>query len=174
MQSIPLDREAEYATKLLFVAEKYAIMYLLGRATGLRISEILSIRVKDYNKTLKVYQSKTKKTKIAEIPPKLHDTITEYIKRNHLKAKHALIPSVSWRKEKPLSRTQAYIIMRRTASEIGLNSTGTHSMRKTHAKVIYAETGQISAVQEALGHTHLDTTIRYLVNLDEILKTALT
>jgi len=173
MQSIPMDKCAEYVTKLLLVHPKYAILFLLGRATGLRISEILSITVKDYNNPMYVYQSKTKKIKNVEIPPKLHDCVQNYINETKLESNHALIPSTPWRKEKPLSRTQAYQAMRRTASEMGLEGIGTHSMRKTYAKVIYAETGSLRAVKEALDHEHTETTVRYLVNLDEVLKNAM-
>ena len=47
---------------------------------------------------------------------------------------------------------------------IGLNSTlyGTHSMRRTKAAQIYRKTGNLRAVQLLLGHTKLESTVRYL------------
>lgn len=49
-------------------------------------------------------------------------------------------------------------------SEIGLasNAYGTHSLRRTKAALIYRKTGNIRAVQLLLGHTKLDSTVRYL------------
>ena len=39
---------------------------------------------------------------------------------------------------------------------------GTHSLRRTKAALIYRKTGNIRAVQLLLGHTKLDSTVRYL------------
>jgi integrase len=48
--------------------------------------------------------------------------------------------------------------------EIGLapSAYGTHSLRRTKAALIYRKTGNIRAVQLLLGHTKLDSTVRYL------------
>jgi integrase len=39
---------------------------------------------------------------------------------------------------------------------------GTHSLRRTKASVIYKQTGNSRAVQILLGHTKIETTVRYL------------
>jgi integrase len=39
---------------------------------------------------------------------------------------------------------------------------GTHSMRRTKASLIYRKTGNLRAVQLLLGHTKLESTVRYL------------
>ena len=46
----------------------------------------------------------------------------------------------------------------------GLDSSayGTHSMRRTKAAQIYKKTGNLRAVQLLLGHTKLESTVRYL------------
>ena len=48
--------------------------------------------------------------------------------------------------------------------EIGLDPTsyGTHTMRRTKASLIYRRTKNIRAVQLLLGHTKLESTLRYL------------
>ena len=48
--------------------------------------------------------------------------------------------------------------------EIGLDPTayGTHTMRRTKASLIYRRTKNIRAVQLFLGHTKLESTVRYL------------
>lgn len=47
---------------------------------------------------------------------------------------------------------------------------GTHSLRRTKATLIYRKTGNVRAVQLLLGHTSLDSTVRYLgVELDDAL-----
>jgi integrase len=47
---------------------------------------------------------------------------------------------------------------------------GTHSLRRTKASLIYRRTGNIRAVQLLLGHTKLESTVRYLgVEVDDAL-----
>jgi site-specific recombinase XerD len=56
----------------------------------------------------------------------------------------------------------------------GLESSayGTHSMRRTKAAQIYKKTGNLRAVQLLLGHTKLESTVRYLgIEVDEALST---
>ncbi len=49
-------------------------------------------------------------------------------------------------------------------SSIGLgpNAYGTHSLRRTKAALIYRRSGNLRAVQLLLGHTKVESTIRYL------------
>ncbi len=58
---------------------------------------------------------------------------------------------------------------------IGLDSTlfGTHSIRRTKATLIYRRTGNLRAVQLLLGHTKVESTVRYLgVEVDDALTIA--
>ena len=58
---------------------------------------------------------------------------------------------------------------------IGLESDsyGTHSMRRTKAAQIYRKTGHLRAVQLLLGHTKLESTVRYLgIEVDDALNIA--
>ncbi len=55
---------------------------------------------------------------------------------------------------------------------IGLDATlfGTHSLRRTKATLIYRRTGNLRAVQILLGHTKIESTVRYLgVEVDDAL-----
>jgi integrase len=50
---------------------------------------------------------------------------------------------------------------------------GTHSLRRTKAALIYKKTGNLRAVQLLLGHTKLESTVRYLgVEVDDALTIA--
>ncbi|WP_331251771.1 tyrosine-type recombinase/integrase [Ruegeria lacuscaerulensis] len=50
---------------------------------------------------------------------------------------------------------------------------GTHSMRRTKMTQIYKKTGNLRAVQLLLGHTKMDSTVRYLgVELEDALAIA--
>ena len=58
---------------------------------------------------------------------------------------------------------------------VGLHSEdyGTHSLRRTKASIIYKRTGNLRAVQILLGHTKIESTVRYLgVDIDDALTLA--
>jgi integrase len=58
---------------------------------------------------------------------------------------------------------------------IGLRSEdyGTHSLRRTKAAIIYKQTGNLCAVQILLGHTKIESTVRYLgVDVEDALTLA--
>ena len=65
--------------------------------------------------------------------------------------------------------------MNRWVESVGLDAAdyGTHSMRRTKAAQIYRKTGNMRAVQLLLGHTKLESTVRYLgVEVDDALSIA--
>ena len=58
---------------------------------------------------------------------------------------------------------------------VGLRSEdyGTHSLRRTKASIIYKQTGNLRAVQILLGHTKIESTVRYLgVDIEDALTLA--
>jgi len=60
-------------------------------------------------------------------------------------------------------------------SLIGLDPSlfGTHSLRRTKATLIYRKTGNLRAVQLLLGHTKIESTVRYLgIEVDDALAIA--
>ena len=53
------------------------------------------------------------------------------------------------------------------------NLFGTHSLRRTKATLIYRRTGNLRAVQLLLGHTKIESTVRYLgIEVDDALAIA--
>ncbi|MEM7661458.1 MAG: tyrosine-type recombinase/integrase [Pseudomonadota bacterium] len=71
-----------------------------------------------------------------------------------------------------LSTRQYARIVGDWVQSIGLNpqTYGTHSLRRTKAAVIYRKTGNLRAVQLLLGHSKLESTVRYLgVDVDDAL-----
>src|SRR5580765_5845340 len=74
-----------------------------------------------------------------------------------------------------ISTRQYARLVHRWVQSIGLESTsyGTHSMRRTKAAQIYRKTGNLRAVQLLLGHTKLESTVRYLgIEVDDALHIA--
>ena len=56
---------------------------------------------------------------------------------------------------------------------LDLHCFGTHSLRRTKATLIYRRTGNLRAVQLLLGHTKIESTVRYLgIEVDDALAIA--
>ncbi|WP_171181978.1 tyrosine-type recombinase/integrase [Ruegeria sp. HKCCD8929] len=71
-----------------------------------------------------------------------------------------------------ISTRQYARLVREWVKSIGLEPSayGTHSMRRTKVSEIYKKTGNLRAVQLLLGHTKMDSTVRYLgVELEDAL-----
>ena len=74
-----------------------------------------------------------------------------------------------------LSTRQYGRIVKEWVRSIGLDPSvyGTHTMRRTKATLIYRRTRNLRAVQLLLGHTKLESTVRYLgIEVDDALEIA--
>jgi integrase len=75
---------------------------------------------------------------------------------------------------RPITRCQAYMVMKTLAREAGLDASrvGCHSTRKTYARGLYEASGRdLIKTQRLLGHTNPMTTARYLDTSQEELDT---
>jgi integrase len=63
-----------------------------------------------------------------------------------------------------MSTRQYARLLDRWLQQVGLDPSlyGTHSLRRTKATLIYKRTGNLRAVQLLLGHTKIESTVRYL------------
>lgn len=74
-----------------------------------------------------------------------------------------------------LSTRQYARLVHAWVNEIGLDSAayGTHTLRRTKASLIYRRTKNLRAVQLLLGHSKLESTVRYLgIEVDDALEMA--
>jgi integrase len=78
-------------------------------------------------------------------------------------------------KNRCLSTRQYARLLAEWIASIGLDPSlfGTHSLRRTKATLIYRRTGNLRAVQLLLGHTKVESTVRYLgIEVDDALAIA--
>jgi integrase len=79
------------------------------------------------------------------------------------------------RRDRHLTTRQYARLLAEWLSLIGLDPSlfGTHSLRRTKATLIYKKTGNLRAVQLLLGHTKIESTVRYLgIEVDDALAIA--
>lgn len=147
---------------------KYELLLHIGIFTGLRVSDILRLRVRDIARhPVYIIEKKTKKKRQIEFDTKLDNMLDEHIIKNNLGYNDYLIFSTAKNKDKPLSRIQAYRILRRASERVGVKGIGTHSMRKTFAVAHFRAHHDIEQLQKLLNHKYVHTTLRYLFNLDD-------
>lgn len=140
---------------------KYYIMFELGVGTGLQLQDILSFKNKDVTNKDEISVSiGTKNVKITfKVPEELQQIINDFTKDKDPDAYLILGHSTS---NKPVSREQAYRVLRAAGHKIGLNSIGAQTMRKTFAWNYYKETGDIYYLQNLFNHASPSITYRFI------------
>ena len=155
--------------------EKYYMMWLLGSNIGLRVSDILKIRVKDIDKKdhLSFRDQKTGKSHRLPVNRHLKREIHEYIETRHLCHDDYIIPSNKGENQ-PLSRIQAYSVLNVAAEAVGIDyPIGTHTMRKTFGYWHYRQHRDIALLQQIFGHSTPSVTLRYIGIDDDVVDKSL-
>jgi site-specific recombinase XerC len=119
-----------------------------------------------------VLQQKTQQPVQFEITPATRQSVAAWIAAATLKATDFLFRS-RIQKSPHISTRQYARIVRRWVTDIGLDPCryGTHSMRRTKPTLIYRRTKNLRAIQLLLGHTKLESTVRYLgIEVDDALE----
>ena len=109
-----------------------------------------------------------------EITEQTRDAVGAWIAAARLKPEQFLFPS-RMSASPHLSTRQYSRIVHTWAGSIGLDQAGygTHSMRRTKPTLIYRRTRNLRAVQLLLGHSKLESTVRYLgIEVDDALEIA--
>ena len=117
----------------------------VGQKTPLRLKDIWAIRVR------------------LQLAGKTREALVDWIQRARLRSENYLFTSRRSRSEH-LSTRQYARIVKAWVTSIGLDPSiyGTHTLRRTKASLIYRRTKNLRAVQLLLGHTKLESTVRYL------------
>ena len=150
-------------------ADRDLALFNLAIDSKLRDCDLVAITVGDIAPSGSVrdraviVQRKTGRPVQFEITEQTPAAVGAWITSHHFTETDFLFPS-RVRVKPHLSTRQYGRIVEKWVSSIGLDPKqyGTHSMRRTKASLIYKKTGNIRAVQLLLGHTKLESTVRYL------------
>jgi len=155
-------------------------LFNLALDSKLRSCDLVKLRVRDIahgkqiSKRAMVIQQKTQQPVQFEITEQTRDALAIWIEKAALTSEDYLFKSRL--KQSPHISTRQYArIVESWVSGIGLNPAdyGTHSLRRTKASLIYRRTKNLRAVQLLLGHTKLESTVRYLgIEVDDALEMA--
>jgi len=121
-----------------------------------------------------VRQRKTGRPVRFELTEQTRETVDGYLRAAGRRPGEFLFPGRGGHGQCLTTRQYARLVSKWVAS-IGLNPSfyGTHSLRRTKATLIYRRTGNLRAVQLLLGHTKIESTVRYLgIEVDDALAIA--
>lgn len=141
--------------------ERNYIMYMMGIYSGLRISDILRLKIRDVKgrNSISLRERKTGKQRIFEINPILKRALDDYCQGKD--PDDYLIKSRE-QYNRPITRSMAYKILRVAADEFGIESMGTHTLRKTFGYHFYNQTKDVVTLQKIFNHSHPGVTLRYI------------
>lgn len=143
-------------------------LFNLAVDSKLRGCDLMGLRVQDLSlggqiqSRAIVMQQKTRRPVQFEITARTRESIQDWVQRSGLSAGDFLFPSP--KRIGPLSTRQYARIVHGWVRDLGLDVSayGTHSLRRTKAALIYRRTHNLRAVQLLLGHTKIESTVRYL------------
>jgi integrase len=179
----PLRPNQVWSIRTRLLIEKRArdlAMFNLAIDSKLRGCDIVSLRVEDVAPSgyaldrATVRQRKTGRPVKFELTDQTRQAVDEFLKADGKKRGEYLFNSRRGASQLMTTRQYARLLAEWVAS-IGLDPKvfGTHSLRRTKATLIYRRTGNLRAVQLLLGHTKIESTVRYLgIEVDDALTTA--
>ncbi|MNP53917.1 site-specific tyrosine recombinase XerC [compost metagenome] len=119
-------------------------------------------------------QHKTQRPVQFEITEQTRTALEAWMQQAHLHCDNFLFPS-RLHISNHLSTRQYARIVKAWVTAVGLDPSlyGTHTLRRTKTTLIYRRTKNLRAVQLVLGHTKLESTVRYLgIEVDDALELA--
>jgi len=182
-QKAPLKQRDIWAIRVrleLAKAIRDLALFNLAIDSKLRACDLVKLKVRDIchgsqvSPRAMVMQQKTQRPVQFEITEPTRNSITAWIEKSGLASQDYLFSSRIHDSEHISTRQYARIV-HQWVDMIGLDGSayGTHTMRRTKASLIYRRTKNLRAVQLLLGHTKLESTVRYLgIEVDDALEIA--
>jgi len=155
-------------------------MFNLAIDSKLRGCDVVSLKVEDVAphghavERVTVRQKKTGRPVRFELTEQTREAVDDYIKAAGKKPGQFLFAGRHGC-DRAISTRQYARLVAHWIAGIGLDPSffGTHSLRRTKATLIYRRTGNPRAVQLLLGHTKIESTVRYLgIEVDDALAIA--
>ena len=139
------------------------VLFMFGLYSGLRISDILKIKVRDVRDATHIYlrENKTGKEQRIPINAELKPVIKEYIKDK--RDYEYLFTSTRGNANKPISRQRVWQILNDIADFFEYKDPiGCHTLRKTFGYWFYQNTKDIVSLKEIFNHSDESVTRRYI------------
>lgn len=153
--------------EILTKNERNLLLFTVGTNCGLRISDILSLNVKDVkNKNhILITEQKTGKFKKIPINSKLKPMFQKFTKNRNENE-----PLFLTKFQNRLNRVSAYNIIKSACEEADIEEKiGTHTLRKTFGYHHYKKFKDVALLQKIFNHSNPNVTLRYIgIEQDQI------
>ena len=182
-QKPPLKLKEIWAIRIRLQISKQVrdlALFNLAIDSKLRSCDLVKIRVRDVthgatvSRRAMVMQQKTGLPVQFEITEQTRESISSWINHAELMSDDYLFKGRN-RISSHISTRQYARLVDNWVRDIGLDPAeyGTHSMRRRKASIIYRRTKNLRAVQILLGHTKMESTVKYLgIEVDDALEMA--
>ena len=156
------------------------LLFTLGINTGLRISDILKLKVEDVKdhtgeikEILDLKEKKTRRQRFIYINNEVKNALEYFFDKTRLydRDRYLFVSEVT-KENKPISRVRAWQLIQSWCQEVGIKGrVGTHTLRKTAGYHMRMSGVALELIQEVLGHKSISMTKRYLgITDDEVAK----
>lgn len=138
------------------------LLFTMGINTGLRISDLLKLKISDVRgkSHVEIKEQKTGKIKRFPLLGNLQSMIDEYIRG---KADCDYLFKSRNGENKPISRVMAYMIISQACKKANItDNVGTHTLRKTFGYHHYQTFHDVAILQYLLNHSSPSITLRYI------------
>lgn len=158
------DRETIQKVKDILKRNGYRdyLLFVAGVNTGLRISDLLTLKVSDVRDKdhIVIKEKKTGKNKRFLINGCFKDNLDGYI--NSMSDDDYLFQSRNGQ-NRPITRMQAYRIINDASKKAGIkDQIGTHTLRKTFGYHHYQKYKDVAILQDIFNHSAPSVTLRYI------------
>lgn len=153
-------------------AKRNVLIFKIGISTGLRISDIIDIKIEDVRGKTEFELTEQKTSKKRKVY--LHNVLTELTEYLNILDNEAiwLFPNY-WDKTVHLTSNQYYKLLQKVAKELDLDYLGTHTMRKTFGYWFYKEYKDVATLMTIFNHSSPSITLRYIGITDEEIRNSL-
>lgn len=146
------------------------LLFSLGINTGLRVGDLLQLRIEDVKgrSSVKIREGKTAKARLVHLDAVMAD-IAEYLDDQP----NTGVLFASQRTGQPMSTVQAYRILKSAGNKCGYDYVGTHTMRKTFGYHYFQQTHDIVTLMIIFNHSSQNITKRYIGIEEDDIKNSL-
>lgn len=159
----PLRDKREIAQMKAALAGRNKLLFVIGINSGLRISDILTLRVSDFRgkSSLTLREEKTGKAKTFRFNNAIVDAISTLIPASASETDYVFQSRKGV--NRPLTRVQAYRILNDAAARVGItDAIGCHTLRKTFGYHAYKSGVDLALLQSIFNHSSQSVTLRYI------------
>jgi len=150
------NKQAESLKRKMDLRDR--LLIALAIESGLRIGDLLNLKVGDVGTTMTIYEKKSKRERTFAISADLNADLKKFVR---YKRKASYLFHSARSASKPIHRSTVHRHIKKALKGLKFDASA-HSTRKLYAYNKFAETQDIIKVQEALNHKYVTTTLTYL------------